>query len=101
MRIIVIIFFFTLHFIKLEASEIRLLIVPGIAIDRMGTRLGYGSGCFDRLREKASWKAIEALVVIPSQCISSFLLPKDDWDIPFNGWINEKEIFQIKDLDIQ
>ncbi len=83
----------------LKASEIKLLIVPAIAIDRMGTRLGYGSGSFDRLREKTIWKAIEALVVIPNKCISSFLLPKDDWDIPFNGWINEKEIYKIKTVD--
>ncbi len=85
----------------LKAEEISLLIVPALAIDHMGTRLGYGSGCFDRLREKPRWKEIEALAVVPSQCISRFLLPKDSWDVPFHGWINEKEIFQIKDFDNQ
>ena len=85
----------------LEAKEMSLLIVPALSIDSNGTRLGYGSGCFDRLRVKEKWKALEALVVIPSKCISSSLLPTDEWDIPFHGWINEQEIFQIKDFDIQ
>ena len=47
------------------------------------------------------WKAINALVVVPTKCISKNLLPRDKWDIAFDGWINEKEIFQIKDLDNQ
>ena len=62
----------------------------------MGTRLGYGSGCFDRLRGQKRWKEINALAVVPSKCISKSLLPKDEWDIAFDGWINEKEIFKIK-----
>ncbi len=34
----------------LKPNQIRLLIVPALAIDHNGTRLGYGGGCFDRLR---------------------------------------------------
>ncbi len=79
----------------LHPNQIRLLIVPALAIDHNGTRLGYGGGCFDRLRSKAKWKSIEALVIVPSVCISSSFLPKDKWDIPFDGWINEKEVFKI------
>ncbi len=85
----------------LEANEISLIIAPAIAIDQMGTRLGYGRGCFDRLRSKRRWKAIKSLAIVPSKCISNSLLPKDKWDIPFDGWINEKEIFQFHDLDNQ
>ena len=79
----------------LEPNQINLLIVPALAIDHNGIRLGYGGGCFDRLRSKGMWKEIEALVIVPSACISSSLLPKDKWDIPFDGWINEKEIFRL------
>ncbi len=79
----------------LKPSEISLLMVPALAIDRKGTRLGYGGGCFDRLRKKSCWKEVKALAIVPNICISKTLLPKDDWDIPFDGWINEKETFQI------
>ena len=79
----------------LKPNQIRLLLVPALAIDHNGTRLGYGGGCFDRLRSNPSWKEIEALAVLPSVCISSSLLPEEKWDIPFDGWINEKEVFKI------
>ena len=79
----------------LEPNQINLLIVPALAIDHNGIRLGYGGGCFDRLRSKGKWKDIEALVIVPSACISTSLLPKDKWDIPFDGWISEKEIFRL------
>ncbi len=76
-------------------SEIKLLIVPALAIDQNGTRLGYGGGCFDRLRKDPSWKTIKALAIIPNICFSKKLLPMDQWDIPFDGWIDEKGTFEI------
>jgi 5-formyltetrahydrofolate cyclo-ligase len=36
-----------------NTSNIDLLIVPGIAFDRMGHRLGYGRGYFDRYLSQA------------------------------------------------
>ena len=73
--------------------------VPALAIDYKGTRLGYGGGCFDKLRADSNWRAIKALAIIPNDCLTKFSLPKDEWDIPFDGWINEKEIFQIHKAD--
>jgi 5-formyltetrahydrofolate cyclo-ligase len=35
-----------------EASDIDLLLVPGIAFDKRGYRLGYGGGWYDRLAPK-------------------------------------------------
>ena len=79
---------------KLRPEEISLLLVPGIAIDERGYRLGYGGGFFDRLRAKNNWRSIPAIVVLPKACFSDDPLPKDPWDIPFNGWINEDGGFQ-------
>ncbi|AAQ00193.1 MULTISPECIES: 5-formyltetrahydrofolate cyclo-ligase [Prochlorococcus] len=79
----------------LSPSKLKLLLVPALAVDNNGIRLGYGEGCFDRLRLKAIWQKIPAFVVLPKACIAQSLLPKDEWDIPFNGWINEKESFHI------
>ncbi len=80
----------------LKPEQIKLLLVPALAIDKSGYRLGYGGGYFDRLRGKDDWKKIKALLIIPEACISSSLLPKDEWDVPFDGWISEKGFHQIK-----
>ena len=79
---------------KIDAKDISMLLVPGLAIDRNGYRLGYGGGFFDRLRAQSNWRAIPALVILPKACFSNKPLPKDSWDIPFNGWINEDGEFR-------
>ena len=81
---------------KLSPNQLSLLLVPAIAIDKNGYRLGYGGGFFDRLRKDASWRSINSLVVIQNVCVSVEPLPRDPWDIPFDGWINEKGLFKIQ-----
>ena len=74
---------------KLSPKEIGLLFVPAIAIDIYGYRLGYGGGFYDRLRANKFWQKVPSLAVVPNKCISPIPLPRDSWDIPFNGWISE------------
>ena len=73
----------------LEPKDISVILVPAIAIDKKGNRLGYGAGCFDLLRKDKSWQAIPSFVVLPQECVSSSPFPIDSWDIPFEGWITE------------
>ena len=79
----------------IEPSDISLLFVPALAIDQEGYRLGYGGGYFDRLRKKDLWSSIPSFIVISNNCISEKPLPRDKWDLPFNGWISEKGLHQI------
>ncbi len=78
----------------LKPQDMSLLLVPAIAIDQHGYRLGYGGGFFDRLRAKKDWRSIPALVILPKACVSKEPLPKNSWDIPFDGWINEEGNFR-------
>ena len=75
--------------------DISILFVPAIAIDQEGYRLGYGGGYFDQLRQKDLWFSIPSFVVISNNCISKNPLPRERWDLPFNGWISEKGLHQI------
>ena len=59
----------------LKAEQIKLLLVPALAIDHFGYRLGYGGGYFDRLRSQDEWKRINALLIVPEVCISLTELP--------------------------
>lgn len=72
----------------LEARELGLLLVPALAVDPRGLRLGSGGGWYDRLRSHAQWGAVPALAVLPSLCVTP-LLPQDPWDVPFTGWLDE------------
>ena len=73
----------------LRPQQLSLLLVPALAIDATGIRLGYGGGYYDRLRANNDWAKVPAWAVLPSICFSSAPLPRDPWDVPFHGWITE------------
>ena len=80
---------------SIHPNDISIIFVPAIAIDQEGYRLGYGGGYFDRLRQRDLWFSIPSFVVISNNCISKKPLPRESWDLPFNGWISDKGLHQI------
>ena len=72
----------------LEAQALALLLVPALAIDQRGIRLGSGGGWYDRLRADPAWRQLPALAVLPAACLAPSL-PADPWDVPFTGWLDE------------
>lgn len=73
----------------LPADALALLLIPALAIDRRGIRLGYGGGWYDRLRSQQAWRRPAALGVLPAGCCTE-ALPRDPWDIPLDGWLSEE-----------
>ncbi|MEB3265678.1 MAG: 5-formyltetrahydrofolate cyclo-ligase [Cyanobacteriota bacterium] len=73
----------------LAAEDLAVLLVPALACDGCGIRLGYGGGWYDRLRADPAWRRRMALMVLP-RCCRVARLPADAWDVPFNGWIDEQ-----------
>lgn len=73
---------------ELPAQELGLLLVPALACDAAGIRLGYGGGWYDRLRTDPAWAQVAALAVLPRGCRVE-QLPRDPWDVPLQGWIDE------------
>jgi 5-formyltetrahydrofolate cyclo-ligase len=73
----------------LAPEALGLLLVPALAIDQRGIRLGSGGGWYDRLRADPAWGALPALAVLPAACVCP-RLPRDPWDVPFSGWLDER-----------
>ena len=74
---------------ELPAQALGLLLVPALACDGAGIRLGYGGGWYDRLRADPAWAQVPALAVLPRGCRVE-QLPRDPWDVPLQGWLDEE-----------
>ncbi len=73
----------------LGPGDVDLILVPALAIDRLGYRLGYGGGYYDRLRADPHWAKIPAIGVIFDFAYSSLDLPVDPWDLKLDGVCTE------------
>lgn len=70
---------------KALLSEIDLILVPGLAFDKEGYRLGYGKGYYDKFLASAG--NIPTAGIGFREQLSLDLLPRDPWDIPVNDLI--------------
>ena len=77
----------------LEAAQREL---PALASDPSGIRLGSGGGWYDRLRADPAWRDRPALAVLPAACVSATALPRDPWDVPFDGWLDEQGLHRLR-----
>lgn len=67
-------------------SELDCVIVPGLAFDKRGYRLGYGKGFYDRFLADLNVPTIGV-------CFSQFLLdelPFDVYDVPVSSVVTER-----------
>ena len=76
----------------INMEKMDLLIIPGIAFDLQGNRLGYGKGYYDRFLSLRKVKYIIALAY-ETQVVNE--IPNNDHDIPVDVIITEKRIINI------
>ncbi len=67
--------------------QIAGVLVPGLAFDRMGVRLGRGGGYFDRFL--SDFAGLKVGVCFQEQLVDS--LPRDSWDVQMDVVITESE----------
>lgn len=72
----------------LNPPEVDLILVPAVACDRKGFRLGYGGGFYDRLLSNPQW-ANKATIGIVFEFAYVEHLPSDEWDYPMQSICTE------------
>ena len=72
---------------KIDISQLQGCLIPGLAFDRYGTRLGRGFGYFDRALE--NFKGLRVGVCFETVVFDE-PLPRDTFDIPMDAIITEK-----------
>lgn len=75
----------------LAREEIGLVLVPGLAFDRAGFRLGYGGGYYDRYL--ADWHGTSIGLTF-SECLTA-QLPQGDFDIPVSRVLTDEDEIEI------
>lgn len=65
-------------------EAVDLVLVPAVACDQRGYRLGYGGGFYDRLFEQPQWRKIPKVGIIFDLAFVPEV-PVDPWDVPLDG----------------
>lgn len=73
----------------IKLSQIEVVVLPGVAFDESGHRLGYGGGYYDRLLQSADNKL---LVGLAYEFQIESTLPKQDHDVRVNMVVTEQRI---------
>lgn len=72
---------------RVEPAELDLLIVPGVAFDRRGNRLGHGKGYYDRLLARLRADALKVGVAFECQLFD--VIPMCQYDVPVDLVLTE------------
>ena len=68
------------------ATELDMIVVPLVAFDRAGARLGYGGGCYDRYLSTVSASCQIVGIAFDEQCVDH--VPTDAHDLPLHNIIS-------------
>ncbi|HEY4309013.1 MAG TPA: 5-formyltetrahydrofolate cyclo-ligase [Pirellulales bacterium] len=76
---------------RVPVKELDLVMVPGVAFDRRGARMGHGMGYYDKLLEHARPDA--PLVALAFECQLFPEIPTQEHDVFMDKIITENEIY--------
>jgi 5-formyltetrahydrofolate cyclo-ligase len=73
-------------------EQVEVMLVPAVACDHNGYRLGYGGGFYDRLLSRTEWSHVLTIgIVFEEHRVPA--LPVASWDRPLHGVCTEAGLF--------
>ncbi|MGF1513722.1 MAG: 5-formyltetrahydrofolate cyclo-ligase [Elainellaceae cyanobacterium] len=79
---------------KIEAAEVDLILVPAIACDIRGCRLGYGGGFYDRLLARPDWGRVPTVGIVFAEALLPHV-PVDAWDRPLQKVCTDEKLHRV------
>ena len=82
---------------ELSVYDLDFILIPGLAFDRLGGRLGWGGGFFDwvlNLRHDLMDTRAAVAVAFGMQIVGE--VPMQAWDVPVNLIVTENEIIETE-----
>jgi 5-formyltetrahydrofolate cyclo-ligase len=79
----------------IDVSEVDLILVPAVACDVRGYRLGYGGGFYDRLLSDPAWAKIPTVGIV-FEFARLPQVPVEAWDRPMQAICTEVGLFNPK-----
>jgi 5-formyltetrahydrofolate cyclo-ligase len=79
---------------QVEPQALDLIMVPGVAFDRTGARMGHGKGYYDKLLQHA--RADAPLVALAFECQLFPEIPTAEHDVFMDKIITERAVYQGK-----
>jgi len=78
----------------LSPDEIDLVIVPGVAFDERGNRIGFGMGFYDRFLKRKSSRTKTVALAFELQLVP--IIPSQPYDVPVDYIITEKRVINCR-----
>lgn len=86
------------EYIRLSNSNvIDLVLVPGVAFDGAGTRIGFGAGYYDRFMKRLKPGAVKTALAYSFQVVD--MVPSDEYDIPVDFIVTEEHTISCNNND--
>ncbi|MBL8525528.1 MAG: 5-formyltetrahydrofolate cyclo-ligase [Betaproteobacteria bacterium] len=74
-------------------NDIDMVLMPGVAFDRQGNRLGYGAGFYDRLLSTAGTRPVRVVAAFDEQVVDA--VPHDDTDQRIHILVTPTQILEF------
>jgi len=80
------------HLPRVKPEDIALVIVPGVAFDPTGNRIGMGKGHYDRYLATIPADAVRVALALEAQIVEA--VPTESWDQPVDWVFTESRAFE-------
>jgi 5-formyltetrahydrofolate cyclo-ligase len=81
-----------------EVRDIDAVLIPGLAWDRGGPRLGRGGGYYDRLLAHPDWRGFRCGLFFAAQ--ETPTVPHEPWDVRLDAIVTEREVVRMDETEL-